>query len=355
MSIVLGIETSCDETAVAVVTDEKKILAHTIFTQIDIHKKYGGVVPEIAAREHLDRLDSMIVDTMKEAKISYEDLSAIATTSGPGLIGGVMIGMMAGKTISATYEKPFIAINHLSAHVLTPRLTNNIQFPYLALLISGGHTQFLLVQDVDNMIELGTTIDDALGEAFDKTAKMMGLPYPGGPYIEQLAQKCLNTENALKKYPLPKPLYKRDGCDFSFSGLKTAIGKYIQNVPEGDILQEDACDLAYSFQNTIVDILKDRLEHAIIMAAERSVTPLNQLVIVGGVAANRYIYESIKTTSEAHGFECITPPLNLCTDNGAMIAWNGIEYLQKGVSHPLSFPARPRWPLGKTKFPNTKM
>ena len=185
--IILGIETSCDETAVALINSDREILSHNIYSQIDTHKIYGGVIPEIAAREHLDRLDSMVIDTMREANLSFDELSAIAATSGPGLIGGVMVGMMAGKTIAATYNKPFIAVNHLAAHVLTPRLVEDIPFPYLALLVSGGHTQFLLVNSADDMVELGTTIDDALGEAFDKTAKMMGLPYPGGPYIEQLA------------------------------------------------------------------------------------------------------------------------------------------------------------------------
>ncbi len=349
MKIVLGIETSCDETAVAVVTNEKKILSHQIFSQINTHKKYGGVVPEIAARNHLDRLDTMIVDVMKDAHLSYNALSAIATTTGPGLIGGVMVGMMAGKTIAATYDKPFIAINHLVAHVLTPRLTENIKFPYLALLVSGGHTQFLLIRDIDDMLELGTTIDDALGEAFDKTAKMMGLPYPGGPYIEQLAQKCRDPQKAIDTYPLPKPLYRRAGCDFSFSGLKTAIAKQVQSPPDGDIKPEDAHDIAHAFQHTILEIIKDRLQNAICLAQDLSQEKLTQMVIVGGVSANRYLYNGIKDMAHTHTLECLTPPLKLCTDNGAMIAWAGLEFLHKGITHPLSFPARPRWPLGRAQ------
>ncbi|MGB1076824.1 MAG: tRNA (adenosine(37)-N6)-threonylcarbamoyltransferase complex transferase subunit TsaD [Bdellovibrionales bacterium] len=343
--IVLGMETSCDETAVALVSQSREILAHNVFSQIQTHKEYGGVVPEVAAREHLDRLDDMIKKTMSDANMAYEDLSAVAATSGPGLIGGVMVGMMAGKTISAIYDKPFIAINHLAAHVLTPRLTEDISFPYLALLVSGGHTQFLLVRGIDDMVALGTTIDDALGEAFDKTAKMMGLPYPGGPYIEQLARKCVAPEEALKRFPLPKPLYRKKGCDFSFSGLKTAIGKYIEEIPEGKISSDDAHDLAYAFQHVIVEVIKDRLDHAIIMARDIADAPLNDMVIVGGVAANRFIYEGIQEMAERHDLRCVTPPLKLCTDNGAMIAWAGVEYLQKGITHPLSFPARPRWPL----------
>ena len=343
---ILGIETSCDETAVALVTSTRDILAHNVYSQIETHKTYGGVVPEVAAREHLDRLDSMITQTMKDAELSYDDLSAVAATSGPGLIGGVMVGMMAGKTISAVHDKPFIAVNHLAAHVLTPRLVEDIQFPYLALLVSGGHTQFLLVRGIDDMVELGTTIDDALGEAFDKTAKMMGLPYPGGPYIEQLAAKCEIPSQAIGQYPLPKPLYKKQGCDFSFSGLKTAVGKYIQDIPDGDITGQDAHNLAYAFQYTIVEIIKDRLERAIVLAKEKTTVPLNHMVIVGGVAANRFIYAGIKDIAGDHALECVTPPIKLCTDNGAMIAWAGVEYYQKGISHPLSFPARPRWPLG---------
>lgn len=346
--IILGIETSCDETAVAVVNGRKKILAHHVYSQIDTHKKYGGVVPEIAAREHLDRLDVMIVETLKDAGITCDDLSAVAATSGPGLIGGVMVGMMAAKTICATFDKPYIGINHLAAHVLTPRLTDDIEFPYLALLVSGGHTQFLLVRGIEDMVELGTTIDDALGEAFDKTAKMMGLPYPGGPYIEQLANKCDDHVRAVSRFPLPKPLYKKPGCDFSFSGLKTAIAKHIQACGDGDILDDDAYDLAYAFQATIVEVLKDRLDHALVMAKDLSDTPLSQMVIVGGVAANRYIYNAIGQVTGEHGIETVTPPLKLCTDNGAMIAWAGLEYYQKGIFHPLSFPARPRWPLGKS-------
>ena len=356
--VVLGIETSCDETAVAVVTSDREILSHHIYSQIETHKKYGGVVPEIAAREHLDRLDHLIKEAVFDANLSYNDLSAVAATSGPGLIGGVMIGMMAGKTISATYGKPFIAVNHLAAHVLTPRLTEDIKFPYLALLVSGGHTQFLLVRDVNDMVELGTTIDDALGEAFDKTAKMMGLPYPGGPYIEKLATQCKNPDLALESFPLPKPLYKKQGCDFSFSGLKTAISRYIQAVPDGaqgeGISQKDACNLAYAFQNTIVAVLKDRLKNAIMMARQQSKTEITQMVIVGGVAANRAIYDGIKEMALLSDLECVTPPLSLCTDNGAMIAWAGIEQLQQGISHSLSFPARPRWPLSNLSQNNAQ-
>ena len=349
---ILGIETSCDETSVAVVSSDREILAHQIYSQIDTHKVHGGVVPEIAAREHLEKLDDMLTQTIQESGLTYRDLTAIAATSGPGLIGGVMIGAMTAKTIAASFDKPFIAVNHLAAHVLTPRLTENIEFPYLALLVSGGHTQFLLVKGVDDMVELGTTIDDALGEAFDKTAKMMGLPYPGGPYIEKLATQCDNPEKAIQTYPLPKPLYKKSGCNFSFSGLKTAIGKYIQDYPEGKIAKDDACHLAYAFQHTIVNIIEDRLTNAINMLetpVQNPVkNPVKKMVIVGGVAANRFIYNTLETTAKNHNMQCITPPLKLCTDNGAMIAWAGLELYKQGISHPLSFPAKPRWPLGKS-------
>ncbi len=349
---ILGIETSCDETSVAIVTSERKIIAHEIYSQIETHKQYGGVVPEIAAREHLDRLDDIIKNVMEQAKIDYQDLDVVAATSGPGLIGGVMVGMMAGKTIAATYNKPFVAVNHLAAHVLTPRLSEDIHFPYLALLVSGGHTQFLLVRDVDDMVELGTTIDDALGEAFDKTAKMMGLPYPGGPFIEKLAHNCEDKLAAVARFPLPKPLYKKPNCNFSFSGLKTAIARHIQSMPEGDIGASDAQDLAYAFQDTIVEIIKDRLSRALDAAHHENGSALSQMVIVGGVAANRAIYNAIQNVASQKNISCVTPPLKLCTDNGAMIAWAGWELYNKGISHPLSFPAKPRWPLGKSSVSN---
>ena len=229
--IVLGIETSCDETAVAVIDGDKTIRANLVLSQLEEHKAFGGVVPEIAARAHMDHLDTLIEAAMQDARITFKDLSGVAATTGPGLIGGVMVGMMAGKAIAAAHDLPFVAVNHLEAHALTPRLTNDLEFPYLLLLVSGGHTQILVAEDVGKYKKLGTTVDDGLGECFDKAAKLMGLPHPGGPHVERAAADCKNHKTALEKFPLPLSMKGRAGCDFSFSGLKTAVRNHVEKLP----------------------------------------------------------------------------------------------------------------------------
>ncbi len=344
---VLGIETSCDETAAAVVSDDGTILSNLVLSQLEEHKAFGGVVPEIASRAHLDHLDRLIKGAMEEANLNFNELDGVAATCGPGLIGGVMIGMMAGKTIAATHNLPFLAINHLEAHALTPRLTNQVSFPYLTLLVSGGHTQLLVAEDVGVYRRWGTTIDDALGECFDKSAKLMGLPYPGGPNLEKMAQDCKNPNEAIKRFPLPTPLKGRKGCDFSFSGLKTAVRNTIEKLPEGDLKPDDIADLAYSFQITIGNILKDRTQNAISQFLETYPHSANKptLIVCGGVAANKHVCNVLRGLTSERNMDFIAPPVNLCSDNGAMIAWAGIERLKQNMTDPLTIAARPRWPL----------
>ncbi len=345
--LVLGIETSCDETAVAVIRGDKTVLANLVLSQLEEHRAFGGVVPEIAARAHLDHLDTLIRAAMTDAGIGFEDLSGAAATCGPGLIGGVMVGMMAGKAIAAARNIPFVAVNHLEGHALTPRLTHDVAFPYLLLLVSGGHTQLLVAEDVGRYKRLGTTIDDALGECFDKVAKLMGLPHPGGPQVEKAAALCKNPEEALRRFPLPVPMKGRAGCDFSFSGLKTAVRQYIDQFPQGPLAMEDVAALCYAFQEAAAKALEDRCRAAIDIFKDRygSKTARPAFVVSGGVAANLRLRTVLKNLAESHDMECIAPPLELCSDNGAMIAWAGIERLKKNMSDPLNVPARPRWPL----------
>jgi len=341
--IVLGIETSCDETAVAVIRDDKTIMANLVLSQLDEHRAFGGVVPEIAARAHMDHLDTLISAAMQDSGITFKDLDGVAATCGPGLIGGVMVGMMAGKAIAAAHNLPFVAVNHLEAHALTPRLTNDLDFPYLLLLVSGGHTQILVAEDVGVYKRLGTTIDDALGECFDKAAKLMGLGHPGGPHVERAAADCKDPVAALKKFPLPVPMKGREGCDFSFSGLKTAVRNHIEKLPEGKLDYKDVAALCYSFQETAALIVADRLNNAI--AEFKARWGGNTLVVSGGVAANKLIRNALKDLAYSHTLEFVAPPLELCSDNGAMIAWAGIERLKKNMADALDVPARPRWPL----------
>ncbi len=350
--IVLGIETSCDETAVAVVRDDKMILSNLVLSQLDEHKAFGGVVPEIAARAHMDHLDTLIVGALDEAAIGFSDLNGIAATCGPGLIGGVMVGMMAGKAIAAAHNLPFIAVNHLEAHALTPRLTHDLSFPYLLLLVSGGHTQILVAEDVGVYKRLGGTIDDALGECFDKAAKLMGLPHPGGPHVEKAAMNCKNKETALERFLLPSPMKGRAGCDFSFSGLKTAVRQHIEKLPEGALDYADVCDLCCAFQETVADILKDRLSHAIALFQKTYKTKSPALVVSGGVASNLRVRETLQTLASTASMEFVAPPVKLCSDNGAMIAWAGIERLQRGMTNTLDIAARPRWPLDELSKSN---
>ena len=347
LKTVLGIETSCDETAVAVVQEDGTILSNLVLSQLKEHQAFGGVVPEIAARAHLDHIDTLIKGAMDDAKVTFQNLDGIAATSGPGLIGGVMVGMMAGKAIAAAHDLPFMGVNHLEAHALTPRLTDKVDFPYLVLLVSGGHTQILLAEDVGTYRRWGTTIDDALGECFDKSAKLMGLPYPGGPNLEKMAAQCRDPEQAIKRFPLPTPLKGRDGCDFSFSGLKTAVRNHVEKLPEGDLHKNDIADLSYAFQITIGDILKDRCHNAIeqfsFNYSQNAKNPT--LVVCGGVAANQHVRTVLQDLTAQAKMDFIAPPLPLCSDNGAMIAWVGIEKLKLNMIDSLDIAARPRWPL----------
>lgn len=332
--IVLGIETSCDETSAAIVDSQKIIHGHVIRAILEEHNKFGGVVPEISARNHLDSLNAVIQLTLDQAKLKITDVDAIAATCGPGLIGGLIVGSATGKAIAAYLEKPFLAINHLEAHALTARLTNDIPFPYLLLLVSGGHCQLLHVENVGKYQLLGTTMDDAVGEAFDKSAKMMGLGYPGGVLIEKLAH-----QGDIKRFSLPRPLCNQPTCDFSFSGLKTAVRNQLEKLDT--LTDQDKADMAASLQHAIGEILVNRCENAI-----KQVPHIEHLVIGGGVSANQYIRKCLEDLAAKKEIKFWAPPLELCTDNGAMIAWAGIERLRAGFQDSLNFQPRPRWPLG---------
>jgi N6-L-threonylcarbamoyladenine synthase len=335
--LVLGIETSCDETAAAIVGGDRKILADLVLSQDDEHAPYGGVVPEIAARSHIDHLDGLIARAMEAAGIGWSDLDAIAVTAGPGLIGGVIVGLMEAKAIAAVRRLPLVAVNHLEGHALTARLTDDVAFPYLLLLISGGHCQLLIVEGVGDYRRLGTTIDDAVGEAFDKTAKLLGLGFPGGPAVERAA-----LVGKADRFDLPRPMLGRDGCDFSFSGLKTALRQSLEKLHR--VQSHDVADLAASFQQAVADVLADRTAHAI--QAFRAAHPGGDtLVIAGGVAANRAIRERLEETALVYRMRLVAPPARLCTDNAVMIAWAGLERLKAGLSDPLTVAARARWPL----------
>ncbi len=339
MTLVLGIETSCDETAAAVVDGDRRILAEVVRDQLDAHRDFGGVVPEIAARAHLEVIDAVIRRAMADAGIGFADLDAVAATGGPGLIGGVLVGAMTGKAIAAAHDLPFLAINHLEAHVLTPRLSASVAFPYLALLVSGGHCQFVAVEAVGRYHRLGTTIDDAVGEAFDKTGKMLGLGFPGGPAVERAARA-----GDPQRFALPRPLAGRPGCDFSFSGLKTAVRHAVEALPPGPLRPADVADLCAAFQQAVGDVLADRCRNAI--TAFRADFPDGRtLVIAGGVAANADLRTRLEALAAENGFAFVAPPPPLCTDNGVMIAWAGIERLALGLTDGLDFAPRPRWPL----------
>jgi N6-L-threonylcarbamoyladenine synthase len=329
MRTVLGIESSCDETAVALVTEGRVILAQRIASQDDAHRPYGGVVPEIAARAHVERLTPLIEATLEDAGMTLADVDAIAATAGPGLIGGVMVGLVTAKALAMASDKPLIAINHLEGHALSPRLADEtLTFPYLLLLVSGGHCQLLLVERVGHYRRLATTIDDALGEAFDKTAKLLGLGYPGGPAVERLAR-----EGDATKVPLPRPLLGSAEPHFSFAGLKSAVMRAKQaSGAYGD------ADIAASFQQAAIDCLIDRTRRALGHSG-----PVSALVVAGGVAANQAIRGALERLAAEHGLPFVAPPLSLCTDNAAMIAWAGVERL--GQNDPLDTPSHPRWPL----------
>lgn len=339
--IVLGIETSCDETAAALVTDDKRILANIVSSQDREHKPFGGVVPEIAARAHLTSLEDIIKRALKEANLILDDIHGIAAAGGPGLIGGVIVGVMMAKGLSMAKKLPFIPVNHLEGHALTVRLTNEVPFPYLLLLVSGGHCQFLMVEDVGLYTYLGGTLDDAIGECLDKTARLLGYAYPGGPTIERLA-----LHGDPHSFPLPHPLKGKEGCSFSFSGLKTAARKVIlENKDSSETFQSDFCA---SLQKAIGDILEDRCRNALKIALEKK-PGISNLVVGGGVAANQYFRKRLESCVQEKKIGLVTPPISLCTDNGAMIAWAGMERLQRGLTGSLDFAPRPRWPLEELK------
>lgn len=347
---IFGLESSCDDTAAAVLRHGDggtEILSSKVFGQTDLHANFGGVVPEIAARAHTEKLDHMVEAALTEAKVSLKDIDAIAVTAGPGLIGGVMAGVMCAKGIAVGTGKPLIGVNHLAGHALTPRLTDNLDFPYLMLLVSGGHCQFLIVHSATKFERLGGTIDDAPGEAFDKVAKLIGLPQPGGPSIEQAA---LNGDP--KRFKFPRPLLDRDGCDLSFSGLKTAVLRERDKLValQGGLFVQDQHDIAASFQSAVTDTLAEKTRRAVQIYLSHS--PANPAIsVAGGVAANRQICDALQAIAEQHQTRFTAPPLALCTDNAAMIAWVGIERFQLGLFDDMSLAARPRWPLDADSAP----
>ncbi len=340
---ILGIETTCDETAAAVVTlddgDRGRILANEILSQIAEHAAYGGVVPEIAARAHVEVLDRLIARALDRAGTTLSDLDGIAVAAGPGLIGGVLVGLVTAKTLALVARKPLLAVNHLEAHALTPRLTDGLAFPYLLLLASGGHTQLVAVKGVGDYVRLGTTIDDAIGEAFDKVAKLLGLAYPGGPEVERLAE----TGNP-ERFALPRPMLGRREADFSLSGLKTALRIEAERL--APLASRDVADLCASFQAAVVDVVVDRVRVALRGFGAVAGHP-TALVAAGGVAANGAIRRALAAQAGEVGLSFVAPPLPLCGDNGAMIAWAGLERLRLGLVDDLTAPARARWPFAK--------
>jgi N6-L-threonylcarbamoyladenine synthase len=346
--IVLGIETSCDETAAAVVRRDGDgrgtILSSLVRAQLAEHAPFGGVVPEIAARSHVGVLDHLVAQAMAEAGVRFADLSAVAATSGPGLVGGLVVGATTGKAIALAAGLPFVAVNHLEAHALTARLTDGLAFPYLALLVSGGHTQILEVRGVGDYRRLGTTIDDALGEAFDKTAKLLGLPYPGGPAVERAA-----AGGDPGRFPLPMPLHDRPGLDFSFAGLKTAVRLAAERA--APLSPQDVADLCAAFQATVAAIVGRRAERALAGFRARRPDAEPVLVVAGGVAANGAIRAALAAAAAAVGGRLVAAPLALCGDNAAMVAWAGAERLALGLTDPLDAPIRPRWPLDAGAVP----
>jgi N6-L-threonylcarbamoyladenine synthase len=348
--IVLGIETSCDETAAAVVREDRHILSSRVLSQIDEHQPYGGIVPEIAARSHLEHIDRLIGEALAEAQVDLAQLDGIAATGGPGLIGGVIVGVMTAKAIALVHNKPLLAVNHLEAHALTARLTDDLPFPYLLLLVTGGHTQLLIVEGVGRYVRLGTTIDDAVGEAFDKAAKMLGLGYPGGPLLERAAAQ--STPAARARFALPRPLLGRPGCDFSFSGLKTALRQTIATLPAGSLSADDVAAIAGAFQDAVADVMADRASHAIdSFLVRHPAAATRHLVVAGGVAANSALRARLNHVAGKRGFRLVAPPLALCTDNAAMVAWAGLERLRLGLTDSLDFAPRPRWPLDPSAPP----
>jgi N6-L-threonylcarbamoyladenine synthase len=339
--IVLGIETTCDETAAAVVErfedGRGKILSNVVLSQVCEHATYGGVVPEIAARAHVETLDGVVARAMGQASCDYDAIDGVAAAGGPGLIGGVIVGLTTAKAIALVKNKPLVAVNHLEAHALTARLTDNIAFPYCLFLASGGHTQIVAVRGVGHYVRLGTTQDDAIGEAFDKTAKLLGLGYPGGPEVEKEAMRGSPT-----RFDLPRPMQGRKEPDFSLSGLKTALRLEAEKI--APLSNQDVADLCAGFQQAVVDVVFDRLRAGLRLFRAQFGTP-SALVAAGGVAANQSIRRALNRLAFEVGTTLVAPPLDLCTDNGAMIAWAGCERLSLGLKDALDVAPRARWPL----------
>lgn len=343
----LGIESSCDDTSAAVVRQAgeaaPEILSNVVYGQTELHAAFGGVVPEIAARAHAEKLDLAVEEALSQAGIGFSDVNAIAVTAGPGLIGGVISGVMCAKGLSAGLGIPLVGVNHLAGHALTPRLTDQIAFPYLMLLVSGGHCQFLIAHGPEEYTRLGGTIDDAPGEAFDKTARLLGLPQPGGPSVEAEAKT-----GDPKRFAFPRPLLDRPGCDLSFSGLKTALlrGRDALVAEKGGLTRQDRADLCASFQAAVADVLAKKTMRALeTYLAENPETPT--LAVAGGVAANQTIRGALETVCADHAVDFTAPPLALCTDNAAMIAYAGLARFKAGHQDDMSLVARPRWPLDK--------
>ncbi len=348
---ILGLESSCDDTAAAIVRhrpgQSAEILASVVYGQTDLHAGYGGVVPEIAARAHAEKLDLAVEQALSEADLGLADLDGVAVTAGPGLIGGVLAGVMCAKGIAAGAGLPLVGVNHLAGHALTPRLTDDIAFPYLMLLVSGGHCQFLMVSGSDTYKRLGATIDDAPGEAFDKAARLLGLPQPGGPSVEAEAAKGDPT-----RFVFPRPLLNRPGCDMSFSGLKTALLRQRDKMvaANGGLTATDRADLCAGFQAAVVDVFAEKSTRALeAYLALKPEAPV--FAVAGGVAANRKVRAALETVSRHQGVQFLAPPTALCTDNAAMIAWAGIERFRAGDSDDHSLAARPRWPLDRKSAP----
>ena len=342
-TIILGIESSCDETAASILIENQHgiptILSNVISSQVDIHKEFGGVVPELAARSHIEKIDWIVEKAIKDSGKKLEDVDAIASTAGPGLIVCLSVGLSFGKALALSLNKPFIAVNHLEGHALSPKLNSELNYPYLLLLISGGHSQFLSVEGLGKYKRLGTTIDDALGEAFDKTAKILGIEFPGGPQIEVLAAK--GNPN---KYELPKPIFNKGGCNLSFAGLKTAILRISKKLKT----DQDKYDLAASFQKTIEEILNKKTKIAFEEFKKRNNTKTNYFVVAGGVAANKKIREMLINLCKEKNFKPVFPPKELCGDNAAMIAMVGLEKYKLNQFTKLDHPAIPRWPLDES-------
>ena len=341
-TLILGIESSCDETAASLITENEQgkpvVLSNIISSQVDVHKEFGGVVPELAARSHMEKIDLIVKKAIDSSGRKIEEIDAVAATAGPGLIVCLSVGLSFGKAFASILEKPFIAVNHLEGHALSPKLNSDLNYPYLLLLISGGHSQFLSVQGLEKYKRLGTTIDDALGEAFDKTAKLLGIEFPGGPQIEILAKK--GNPN---KYDLPRPIFNKGGCNLSFAGLKTAVLKITKNIKT----EQDKFDLAASFQKTVKEILEKKTKIAFIEFEKHNNLKKKKFVVAGGVAANKEIRSMLVELCKKENYQSIFPPIELCGDNAAMIAMVGLEKFKLGKYDSLDYPAKPRWALDK--------